>query len=311
MLDAIPTSRDPWVMMEQTPSIVMDRANVGGSQSGQQSGFVVRGANTTNNVWTLDGVNVTDMSATGATTMYYNFDAFEEMQYNIGGNDVTIATGGMGINLITKSGRTNSAARPAICSPTTRYRTTTSPKSCGCRALRRQPDSAQSGHGRRNRRPDHARTGLVLGLRARNDVKVGVNGFFKREDGCPAGPTQAQINAQARLLATPELRECLQTDQTLLKNYTFKLTGRTFKGNRLEWFSDYADKFRNARDASAFRPPETVVVQTGPVWTHKLNNNQVINDRWLAEVQYAFVGGGFALDLPDRACSVCSATSTR
>src|SRR5918995_6425398 len=95
VLEAIPTSRDPWVMMEQTPSIVMDRANVGGSQSGQQSGFVVRGANTTNNVWSLDGVNVTDMSATGATTMYYNFDAFEEMQYNIGGNDVTIPTGGM------------------------------------------------------------------------------------------------------------------------------------------------------------------------------------------------------------------------
>ncbi len=36
--------------------------------------------------------------------MSLNFDSFEQMQCNIGGNDVTIATGGMGVNLVTKSG---------------------------------------------------------------------------------------------------------------------------------------------------------------------------------------------------------------
>jgi hypothetical protein len=301
VLDAIPTSRDPWVMMEQTPSIVMDRANVGGSQSGQQSGFVVRGANTTNNVWSLDGVNVTDMSATGATTMYYNFDAFEEMQYNIGGNDVTIATGGMGINLVTKSGsdKLRGSSRYLITDNALQDDNVTDElrvqgASAGNPIQRNQDMGVEIGG------PIMRGRAWFWGSVARNDVKVGVNGFFKRQDGCPTGPTQAQFNAQARLLDTEALRGCLQTDQTLLKNYTFKLTGRTWNGNRLEWFSDYADKFRNARDASAFRPPETVVVQTGPVWTHKLNNNQVINDRWLAEVQYAFVGGGFALDLPDQ-----------
>ena len=40
----IPSARDPWVMLERTPGITMDRANVGGNQSGQQSGYISRGA---------------------------------------------------------------------------------------------------------------------------------------------------------------------------------------------------------------------------------------------------------------------------
>lgn len=294
VLDAIPTSRDPWVMMEQTPSIVMDRANVGGSQSGQQSGFVVRGAGTTNNVWSLDGVNVTDMSATGATTMYYNFDSFEQMQYNIGGNDVTIATGGMGVNLITKSGsdKLRGSSRYLITDNQLQDDNVTD-------ELRAQGASAGNPIQRNLDYGVEAGGPLMKGrlwfwgAAARTDVRVGVNNFFTGAPGCPT------TAAQARTVDTETLRGCLKTDQTLLKNYTFKFTGRTFKGNRLEWFSDYADKYRNARDASATRPPETVVVQTGPVWTHKIHGQQVMTDRWIAEAQYAFVGGGFALDFPD------------
>ena len=44
------------------------------------------------------------MSATGASPSYYDFDAFEEMTINTGGVDVTQQTGGVGINLVTKSG---------------------------------------------------------------------------------------------------------------------------------------------------------------------------------------------------------------
>jgi hypothetical protein len=37
-LQNLPSARDPWVMLERTPGITMDRANIGGTQSGQQSG---------------------------------------------------------------------------------------------------------------------------------------------------------------------------------------------------------------------------------------------------------------------------------
>ena len=104
MLQRIPSARDPWVILQQTAGIAMDRENIGGNMSGQQSNYVSRGANPTNNKWSLDGVDITDMAATGASPTYYDFDAFQEMTINTGGVDVTQQTGGVGINLVTKSG---------------------------------------------------------------------------------------------------------------------------------------------------------------------------------------------------------------
>jgi hypothetical protein len=103
-LQSIPSARDPWVILQQTAGITMDRENIGGNMSGQQSNFVSRGAGTFNTKWSLDGIDTTDMSATGASPTYYDFDAFQEMTINTGGVDVTQQTGGVGVNLITKSG---------------------------------------------------------------------------------------------------------------------------------------------------------------------------------------------------------------
>ena len=103
-LQNIPSARDPWVILQQTAGIAMDRENIGGNMSGQQSNYISRGGNPTNNKWSLDGVDITDMSATGASPAYYDFDTFQEMTINTGGVDVTQQTGGVGINLVTKSG---------------------------------------------------------------------------------------------------------------------------------------------------------------------------------------------------------------
>ena len=88
-LQQIPSARDPWVILQQTAGIAMDRENIGGNMSGQQSNYISRGGNPTNNKWSLDGVDITDMSATGASASYFDFDAFQEMTINTGGVDVT------------------------------------------------------------------------------------------------------------------------------------------------------------------------------------------------------------------------------
>ena len=69
LLQSIPSARDPWVVLQQTAGIAMDRENIGGNMSGQQSNYVSRGGNPTNNKWSLDGVDITDMSATGALAL--------------------------------------------------------------------------------------------------------------------------------------------------------------------------------------------------------------------------------------------------
>ena len=103
-LEKIPTSRDPWSILQTTPGVLTDRINVGGNESGQQSQYVGPGSGGDQAVWAVDGVVITDMAALGSSPAYYDFDSFEEMQVTTGGSDSTIATGGVVLNMVTKRG---------------------------------------------------------------------------------------------------------------------------------------------------------------------------------------------------------------
>lgn len=103
-LQEVPSGRDPWVIIDQTAAIDSDRYNVAGSESGQQASFLARGGSGDNSVWNIDGVNVTDPSALGSSPSYFDFDAFEEIQITTAGNDASIPTGGVAVNIVTKRG---------------------------------------------------------------------------------------------------------------------------------------------------------------------------------------------------------------
>ncbi len=105
-LQSLPSARDPWVVMQMAPSIILDRENVGGSESGQQASYVAKGdaSGGGNNVWAVDGLVVTDPAAIGASPGYWDFDAFEEMNITTGGSDVTVQTGGVALNMVTRRG---------------------------------------------------------------------------------------------------------------------------------------------------------------------------------------------------------------
>jgi hypothetical protein len=104
ILQSLPTSRDPWNVMQMAPSIIEDRENVGGNESGQQAAFIAKGAGGGNNVWAVDGIVVTDPSAIGGSPIYWDFDSFEEMNIVTGGADVTVQTGGISLNMVTRRG---------------------------------------------------------------------------------------------------------------------------------------------------------------------------------------------------------------
>ncbi|MDH3525817.1 MAG: TonB-dependent receptor, partial [Acidobacteriota bacterium] len=103
-LEKIPTARDPWSILSQTPGVMVDRINVGGNESGQQSVFTAPGVSDDENAFLIDGVETTDMAAVGASATYYDFDQFSEMQFTTGGSDVTKVNAGVSVNLVTKRG---------------------------------------------------------------------------------------------------------------------------------------------------------------------------------------------------------------
>src|SRR5262249_2462173 len=103
-LDRVPTARDPWSLLSQAPGVVVDRVNVGGNESGQQSNFLGVGSGTRDNTFAVDGVILTDMNAVGASATYFDFGAFEEVQFTVSSAHVTVQTSGVTINQVTKRG---------------------------------------------------------------------------------------------------------------------------------------------------------------------------------------------------------------
>ena len=103
-LQNIPSSRDPWVVMQTVPGIIVDRVNVGGAESGQQSAYQAKGASGGENTWNMDGIAITDMAALGSTPTYYDFDMFQDMQVTTGGADISSPTPGVQLNMVLKSG---------------------------------------------------------------------------------------------------------------------------------------------------------------------------------------------------------------
>jgi hypothetical protein len=99
-LDQIPGGRDPWFVIEQTPGIDSDRYNVAGSESGNQSAYFARGGGD-QNIWNYDGMNLSDF---GGAPAYLDFDSLDEIEIVTGGNDASIQTGAVVVNLVTKRG---------------------------------------------------------------------------------------------------------------------------------------------------------------------------------------------------------------
>ena len=165
----------------------MDRENIGGNMSGQQSNYVSRGGNPTNNKWSLDGVDITDMSATGASPSYFDFDAFEEMTINTGGVDVTQQTGGVGINLVTKSGTDRFKGSVALLqSPTSSSRRTTSTDELRAQgATSGNPIQDIKDYGVEAGGPIKKGRAWVWGSFGKQNVDVGVVGFYKPDAGLP------------------------------------------------------------------------------------------------------------------------------
>src|SRR3954464_6148716 len=105
LLETTPGGKDIWNILEyKAPGVVVDSPDVGGNQGGLQRAMTARGAPNAQNTQLLNGVNVNDPAAQGFSMNYYIPSAFENIQVATGAQDIAIGTGGVLINMVTKSG---------------------------------------------------------------------------------------------------------------------------------------------------------------------------------------------------------------
>jgi hypothetical protein len=278
LLEAIPTARDPWVIIEQTPGLVMSANNVGGRNSGQMEGYNAFGSGA-NKQWSMDGATVTDMASNSAPT-YYDFDMFEEIQIQTGGMDASQESGGVSVNMVTRSGGNQLKGSSRIYTVDQRVQSKNAPS-----------EVVAQGGGAGNPLKNNTEYGVEVGGPIRRNkawfwgsasnqkVNVGILGFLR--PGAPAGSSDIKD---------------LNDDITEINNQSAKLQYQWTAAQKSTFLFQRSDKARNARGASPTVALESTSRQTGPTEYFNYNHQWVVNDRLMLSGQGLFNGGGFLLN---------------
>jgi len=265
-LQTLPSSRDPWVVLQTVPGVIMDRVNVGGAESGQQSFYVAKGAATEENTWTLDGIPITDMSALGSSPTYYDFDMFQEMQVTTGGADVQSSTAGAQLNMILRQGTNQYSGSTRVYFANESMQSNNLP--AGLEQL-----TGETGKG--NRMDQYSDYGFEIG------------GPFMRDKWWGWGSLG---RTDTRLLTINNV-----LDRTKLENYAFKTHAQVSPDVRAGFTYFRGNKIKNGRDASATRPTETTWDQDGPTDLFKGEANFVIGSSLFLVGRGAYVKNSFTL----------------
>lgn len=104
-LRGAPGARDIWALLEHwIPTVISQRLDIGGSATGTQGLFSARGTSWQENVYRLEGVDMTDPAVRGTSGFYYDYDAFSTVAASWGTQPATVATGGVLLDMWLKSG---------------------------------------------------------------------------------------------------------------------------------------------------------------------------------------------------------------
>jgi hypothetical protein len=272
-LEVIPTARDPWAVVNQAPGVIVDRINVGGNESGQQSAFRGHASNTWEKDYLLDGVQITDMAALGGSSTYYDFDQFSQIELSTGGSEITKNTPGVTLNLVTKRG-TNELRGSA------RFLLT---DDAGYFGLLEQ---AEPGFTESDLGPGQA------GFVGDTVDRIEDYGF---EAGGPLWRDRVWLWGSWANNDITILTGGGDPDRTVLENTAVKLNAQLSAANSFVGSFNNGDKKKWGRGASPSKDVSATWNQRGPSGITRLEDTQLFGANLVLTGQYSFVDGGFGL----------------
>lgn len=97
----MPSARDLWAILAESPAVQLSRIDVGGSAAGTQTGYVVYGT-TGQNRPMVEGIVATE--GTGAAGFYYDYGSFDEVSVGTAAHNAEMPWPGVQTQFISKSG---------------------------------------------------------------------------------------------------------------------------------------------------------------------------------------------------------------
>jgi hypothetical protein len=276
-LHRVPNSRDPWALLRTIPGVVVDRLNIAGNESGQQSLFQGKGADVADTTWHIDGVLFEDPNALGSSAGYYDFGAFQEIAVSTGGKDVSAQTGGVDLQFVVKRGtnRWRGSARG--------YLTHDDLQWSNIQGTELEGDPRLNGSDKADHIQQISDYGFDLGGPIVRD-KLFVFGSFGRQD--------------IRLVRTDQT-----TDKTVLDVWNAKLNWQISPSTMASLFYFHTSKGKQGRspglgvqwDEDALLDQRTGT-DAGPHGLAKLELSQVVSPTFFVNVKLSAWSDGFRLD---------------
>lgn len=271
LLAAIPSARDMWSVLAESPAVQMTRIDVGGSTAGTQTGYTSYDARGGQNRVMIDGLVTTE--GTDAIGVYVDYGAFDEISVGTAANASDMGWPGVQTQFIVKSG--GDAYHVSL-----------------------YGDYENKGVQSRNINAEQQRRGITFSeanrLASYRDSNADVGGHIVKEKIWWYA-SYRNFDVSSNLANFP-----VKPFQTALQHFTGKATFALPSNNKLIVFNSQTRKYQpNRLDArrvsNAINTSETATEsQTHWAWVRKLEWNKVVSNTTFAEIR----GGTFGYDWP-------------
>ncbi len=271
VLAAIPSARDMWSVLAESPAIQVTRVDVGGSSAGTQTGYSSYDARGGQNRVMIDGLVTTE--GTDAIGVYVDYGAFDEISVGTAAHSSDMGWPGVQTQFIAKSG--GNTYRGAV-----------------------YADYENKGIQSRNISPEQQQRGITFSeanrLASYRDFNADAGGYLVKDKVWWYG-SYRNFDVRARYANFP-----VKPFQTAMQHFTGKATFALPGNNKLIAFNSQTRKYQpNRLDAyrvsNALNASETSTEsQTHWAWVRKLEWNKVVSNTTFIEVR----GGTFGYDWP-------------
>ena len=282
MLSSLPNARDMWSLLATTPSVTLNRVDVGGSTAGTQTTYFSYGYSGQNRPL-IEGINTTE--GTAAAGFYLDYGSFEEVFIGPAGNSAEMPNPGVLTQFVGKSGSNRLAVNLYYDFETE-----------GIQSRNLDEDQVIQFPGD----PAHAIREDGNRLESYNNLNIGVGGPIVRDK---VWGHFAYLNQQNSVAAPPAGSFLDGTPfDTKLFNYTGKATYQMSQNHKFIGYLQHGTKEQpNRTDSIRFTQPihvtaDSTVLQASPSWVYKGEWNGTVGQNTFAEFRAGQFGYNFGLD---------------
>lgn len=279
-LASLPNARDMWSLLASTPSVTLNRVDVGGSTAGTQTTYFAYGYSGQNRPL-IEGINTTE--GTSAAGFYLDYGSFEEVFIGAAGNSAEMPNPGVLTQFVGKSGGNKPSVNIYYDYENDKFQS----RNLAADQVIPTPGATIRTDG--NRLASYKNFNLGLGGPIIKDKLWGFYGYLNQQNSVAAPPSGSILDG------TPF--------NTKLFNHTGKGTYQMNQANKFIGYLQYGTKQQPHRTDSSNRlgapihlSADSTVLQDSPSWVYKGEWNGTIGQNMFAEFRAGQFGYNFGLD---------------